>query len=300
MIRLKNGFTFKFVGASGALGWDGLGWSHLKLGLRHPKYWCLSFILRRNPDLLVPVIKTLTLFPKSGQDRAIYDDKEWVANAIGLGNPGFNEWNKRYGRKINRPFFLSVAASNVDEIRFLAHLINAFRKTNSYVKGIEFNCSCPNVERSFSLKEITTAVYLLKAITHLPIGIKIGYGLGEELCLRIAQKTQFDVEWISFNSIPWKMVFPDRESPLRKIFGKDGAVSGGQIYQLNKKLAQSIKKQKIRTPIVASSVGWGKTFGEGYQNFLETLEWADGISFGSLFRRHPLWPVRMIQKYKRS
>jgi len=294
MIKLSNGHKFNFIGASGSLGFDGRGWWH-------PKYWILRWNLTKHPDLLIAVIKTLTLQPKKGQSRAIYDGEDFIVNAVGLPNPGIGQWKSNYLPKIkkNQKIILSITEENIARVSDMAEIIEIVRKENNKGKiiGIEFNASCPNIKKFWLPQDIFKTCHQIKKRTDLPLGLKIGY---HQDYLGIAKKTQGLVEWLSFNAIPWEIVFPGKKSPLMKKFGVNGAVSGKAIQKFNKEIALKIKTAGVKTPIIASSVGWGRTFEEGYEDFLEALTWADAVSFGSLFRRHPLWPVRMILRYQKE
>ncbi len=296
MIRLSNGYQFEFMAASGSLGFDGRGWWH-------PKYWILRWNLTKHPDLLIAVIKTLTLQPETGQSRAIYDGEDFIVNAVGLFNPEIEQWKSNYLPKIkkNQKIILSITEKNIARVSAMASEIDkVVREENNKDKivGIEFNVSCPNIAKVWLPKDIIKACRQIKKQTNLPLGLKIGYH--QDYYLRIAKKTQDLVEWLSFNAIPWEMVFPGQESPLMKKFGVKGAVSGKAIQKFNEDIALKIKRTDVKTSVVVSSVGWGRSFEEGYEDLLENLNWADAISFGSLFMKHPLWPIRMILKYRKE
>lgn len=285
MIRLSNGYEFEFMAASGALGFNGRGWPH-------PKYWLLKLLLELYPGLITPVIKTLTLSAQEGDYRAIYDGNGYVVNAVGLKNPGFKVWREKYFPKINKDVILSVSGNSLTEIKYLS--VQLAKLKNPFIKGIEFNSSCPNTEKKWRLSELVQAVEILSK-TNIPVGIKIGYH--QHYFLEIAEETSQWTEWIAFNSIPWEMIFPWKESPLMEKYDVSGAVSGKAIKEINKKMALKIKGAGIKTPVIASSVGWGKNFEKGYQDVLDALKWADAVSFGSLFRKHPAWPIRIAKRY---
>lgn len=288
MIKLSNGFEFLFMAASGSLGFDGRGWPW------PPKYWLLRLIKR--PDLFVPVIKTLTLERIIGHPFAICDLTDGVNNAVGLTNPGWAKFQKRYLPNIKDKVILSITEKSLSKVLSLADKIVEIEKMGNHnIVGLEFNCSCPNVEKIWLPMDVLKACYRIKERTKLPFGLKIAYH--QTHYLQTAKKTQGLVEWLSFNSINWEKVFPGKDSPLRNKFGANGAVSGKVIREINKEMALEIKRAGIKTPVVASSVGWGETFKEGYQDMLEAFGWAEAISFGSLFRRHPRWPFKISSRY---
>ena len=288
MIRLSNGYEFEFMATSGALGFNGRGWPV-------PKYWILKLLLGLYPNLIVPVIKTLTLPARRGDFKAIYDSDNYVVNAVGLDNPGFDVWKEKHLKRINQNVILSVAGNSLTEIKYLSVQLAKTKLGNSFIKGIEFNPSCPNVNKKWDLDEIFKAMEILKGQTRSPIGIKIGYH--QKNYLGIALAVSPFAEWISFNSVPWEMVFPNKKSPLMEKYGVSGAVSGGAIFEINGKMAHEIKKAGIKIPLVISSVGWHPFFEDAYEEAKEILFWADAVSFGSLFRKHPTWPIRIAKRY---
>ncbi len=291
MIKLSNGYRFCFMAGAGALGFDGLGWPH-------PKYWILRHLLRKNPNSIVPVIKTLTLLAQKGNYRAIYDGDDYVVNAVKLKNSGFKTWHKKYFPNIerrNQDIILSITGGSVKEIELLSYLIIKLPK--HIIKGVEFNSSCSNVEKEWMLEEIVKALSTLRRITEFPIGVKLGY---HQDFLEIAKAVSNLAEWISFNSVPWEIVFPGEESPLMEKYDVSGAVSGKVIKEINKEMALEIRKAGIKTPIIASSIGWQENFDAAYKEVWGTLKpcgWAEAVSFGSLFRKHPVWPIKIAKKY---
>lgn len=289
MIKLSNGYCFRFLAASGSLGFDGKGWPL-------PRYWLLRFLLNKYPNSIIPVIKTLTLCPiKEGSYRAISDGKDYVTNSVGLKNPGFSAWTENYLPRIKKDIIISVTGNSVSEIRESADFIKRLpKKYHRFIQGVEFNCSCPNTKKKWAAKEISKAVSALRLITRLPIGVKLNY---EQDFIRIARDTANVAEWISFNSVPWEIVFPNKESPLKRKYGVSGAVSGMAIKEINKKMVLEIKRAGVKTPVVASSIGWQENMALAQLDVLEALKWADAVAFGSLFRKHPTWPIRIAKNF---
>ncbi|MEK7555505.1 MAG: hypothetical protein AAB516_01645 [Patescibacteria group bacterium] len=288
MIKLSNGFEFTFLAASGSLGFDGRGWPH-------PKYWFLRMISKKHLNLIVPVIKTLTLSAQKGDLKAIYDGDNYVVNAVGLDNPGFNIWKDKYLPKINRDVIISISGNSLIEIKYLSVQLAKLKLNNTFIKGIEFNSSCPNVDKKWDIQEVAKAMEILKGQTRLPVGIKIGYH--QKNYLDIALAVSPFAEWISFNSVPWEMVFPGKESPLIEKYDVSGAVSGKVIKEINRRMALKIQDVGTKTPIISSSIGWQKNIDEAYKEVLDALKWSDAVSFGSLFRKHPTWPIKIAKRY---
>src|SRR3990167_3064599 len=87
MIRFSNGHTFEYIVASGALSFDGKGWSW-----EQPWRW----IGLLDPTLFTSVTKTLTLQSTKGNlrwynpFRCLRLVRGGVVNAVGLSNPGID------------------------------------------------------------------------------------------------------------------------------------------------------------------------------------------------------------------
>ena len=137
MIRLSNGFEFKYACASGALGFDGRGY-----------WWERPFITPRN---LVIITKTLTLLPRLGNYRwwkpweTFNITKDFTVNALGLPNPSESYWIENIYPRIKHPNIIpSICPFNADEARIMTLALNGLN-----IRAIEINISCPNTVEMF-------------------------------------------------------------------------------------------------------------------------------------------------------
>lgn len=203
-----------FIATSGTMGY----------GNGHP---VINKILTPNLFDLI-VTKTLTPKPKKGnlglnpltvikpintEGQVDYVNDVGVVNAVGLTNKGIDWWINKYYPKISHKEKIIVSITpNVD-----------IRKLNKLdIHGIELNLSCPN---DFNLSCLSDAgiQYILKYLkTDHRVYLKIG------IHQKVADLS--NIEAVSFNSVPWRRVFPTAKSPLEKY--NDGSVSGKIIHNL--------------------------------------------------------------------
>jgi dihydroorotate dehydrogenase len=283
MIELSNGHRFKYMVASGALGFDGQGWPWerplVKMGLI-------------KPELFTTVLKTLTLNPTKGYLNWL---KPWECvrlipggsvNKIGLTNLGIIWWASNIAHTIDFEKFSIVASifGTTEELVQMAMILNDFP-----LKGIEVNVSCPNKKHDEETLAIIAATKTVKRVSKHPIIIKVG---AHQQCIIIAKSLTGYAEAMSWNSVPWAFLYPHEPSPLhsleKRVGGGGGGVSGKPAQATNwhemekvsrltdmKVIASSImEKDDIR---VARKIG------------------ADAVSFGAIHLRTPWKPTTIVK-----
>lgn len=283
MIRLSNNHIFKYMTASGALGFNGKGW--LK---QQPLRW-IGLI---EPTFFTSVTKSLTLQPRKGNMRwynpfrCVKFIPGGVINAVGLTNPGIDWWRRKIGPKANSakvPLVVSIFGEP-GELAKMARMLDEFD-----LVGLELNVSCPNTGMSWpDAAEVVESCEAIRANSRFPLILKVSTVRNLK---EIIKKTGYLVEAISINSIPWAMVFPERQSPLEKFGG--GGVSGKAVQQFTWGLVRMIAGMTT-TPVIGPSV-WE----------FEDLEkirklGAKAISFGSIFLRYPWRPTLFVYSEQMS
>lgn len=266
MIKLSNDHKLEFVAASGALGFDGKG------------YWWdkpLKFLNLFDVSLFTPTTKTLTYLPERGNCRYGYDCikfiKNGVLNAMGLPNPGIDDWTSH-----NKDF--NGIVSIYPEIIALPYVIEKIEQTRA--KAIELNVSCPN-KKILNGREIENILSITKT-TRLPIILK----------LSVMQELDFNldnVEAISINSVPWRLVYHDKISPF--VFLGGGALSGKIVQPYTWKFINYLIKT-TNVPVIGCSV-WN------YQDIDKLYDMGcKAISFGSIFLKYPWKPTVFVRRYR--
>ncbi len=278
-ITLSNGHKFKFVAASGTLGFDGWGWPQEKL---------LLLIGLLDPALFTVVTKTVTRNPRKGRNplQAVRFIPGGTVNALGLGNPGIDALVKKI-RGTSLDLVVSIAGTK-SELREMIHILNEL----TVIKGIEINGSCPNLDHDITdsrfIRNLIGCVKLASEISRHPLILKISPA---QPYLKIANETQEEVEAFSINSTPWGVIYPNQKSLLAKFGG--GGVSGKAAQPLAWEMVRRLSDYSP-TPIIGSGV-WG------YSDIAKLLELgASAVSFGSVFLCHPWRPTLYVRRFYRK
>ena len=91
--------------------------------------------------------KSVTVKPRPGNPPPrIAETRSGILNAIGLQNPGIDEFIRKYGErfeKLSTPLIVSIAGNTVEEYGLLAKRVSG----ELPAKAIEINISCPNVKQ---------------------------------------------------------------------------------------------------------------------------------------------------------
>lgn len=289
MIKFTNNYSFEYMTASGAMGYDGRGWTH-----EQPLRW-LGLL---DVSLFPHVMKTITSPPREGNFRwwkpwdcirFIWEDGKivGVANAFGLTNPGINWWIKTVGPKLDSSKIPLVGSifGEPRELAKMAGILNDFD-----LVGLEVNASCPNTDDdtlSNSDRVIQSCAVVAESSRH-PVVLKVSVVHDIE---KIMPAVRGMVEAVSVNSVPWHIAFRNRQSPLAKYGG--GGVSGKIAQPFTWAFAERLKSI-TDIPVIAPSV-WdyediGTLRAKGFGAF----------SFGSVFLPHPCRPTSYVRKNKRE
>jgi dihydroorotate dehydrogenase (NAD+) catalytic subunit len=285
VITLSNGHRFRYMVASGALGFDGKGWPWEK-----PLVW-LGLV---KPKLFTVVLKTLTRHPRVGN---LSMWKPWTCvrlipggsvNKVGLTNPGIEWWCRDIGPSLDFkkvPLVGSIFGEE-QELVEMTEMLNKF----DFV-AIEINVSCPNADHDSLTEAIVKCAKAVRAVSRHPVIIKVSV---DQDYLSIVYGLEETVEAISFNSVPWKTAFPNGEvSPLweleKRIGGGGGGVSGKPAQKLNWEAVRLLANQDS-LPIIGPSV---MDFSDLAQ--LRLLG-AAAASFGAIHLRTPWKPTSIVRK----
>ncbi len=291
MIRLSNGHSFKYVVASGALGFDGLGW-----WWERPLVW-LGII---RPELFTVVLKSLTLRPIKGNlnwwnPLTWFPWSPWscvrfipggAVNKVGLTNPGFYKWLWTTGTFLDFKKYNLVASIFGEE----HELVEMARMLDSLdFVAIEVNVSCPNRDHDSQTRTIVNSVKAVCAVTRHPVFVKVS--VDQDYCA-IARHLYRHAEAISLNSVPWYL-FSKKRSPLRiledKVGSGGGGVSGQPAQDQNWEAVRQLRKLDL-LPVIAPSVMNERDV----RNVLYHMH-APGVSFGTIHMRAPWRATRIVR-----
>lgn len=280
----RDNAEVNFFASSGALGFDGRG------------YWWNRLFLSRDvypPPNLCAVLKTITLKKTRGNGifprfkiRPIFREKKLVGfvNALGLPNPGFENFLNRHLKNVdfeNRQIAVSIAGTK-NEMVAMASRLDAFDLT-----AIELNVSCPNAGENLkeNTKELAKLCRAVTQNTRHDLMLKISYAHD---FARLAQEAEGLVRAVSFNSIPWRIAFPNKKSPFARYGG--GGVSGKVVRWFYEDMATKIKRF-TDMPVIMPV--WD------YKDIKTNEEMGAGAhSFGSVFIASPRFPAFAIKRHQ--
>lgn len=283
MITLSNGHKFEYMVASGALGFDGKGW---------PWEWPLRWMGLIDPSLFTVVVKTVTYKPRKGNLRWYNPlgcirflpnilKPNGVVNSVGLANKGFGWWCEEKGVLVDRKkisLVVSILSDKIYELVEMARMMNDFD-----LVGLEINPSCPGdlLENS---QKIIDGCRAVKKVSRFPLILKLSV---VHDIFKILPAIEGIVEAISINSLPWRIVFPHKESPLAHL--GSGGISGKIAQPFTWKMVQRIVNETT-IPVIGPSV-WEFEDIERLRKI-----GAKAISFGSVFLRYPWRPTQFVRK----
>lgn len=305
MIELSNGHKVDFVAPSGALAFDGRGWWwewHLRwFGLLDPRLftivlktvlpekWPGNFRKSRPFDVLkfitmegekINPLLTLTMPHLVGG----------VINALGLTGPGIDGLLKKHHPtvvKFGYKVVISITGPNGGE-----GCVEMVKKLNGLenVVGIEFNASCPNTDPEFlnDSEKVVRRCREIKEATTLPVWIKLGFS---QPYVQIVKQLEGVVEAVSLNTVPWKVIFGDKPSPLAKYGG--GGVSGPVAKAYMWTMISELAK-KTSVPVIGAGI-WN------YEDIakLQSL----GVSawqLGTVFLPYPEKPTKWVKDWRKE
>ncbi len=297
MIRLDEECSFDFVASSGALGWDGRGW---------PWEWPLRWTGLLDPSQFLVITKTVTLLPRRGNLRwwcpwrCVRKIPGGYVNAVGLTNPGLDEWfNWYYLSVCEAPWktVLSIAPQDKAEAAAMAWKVRIMDVFGA-VRGIEVNVSCPNTGDAPGVDKAVDIVRVVAEVSEKPVLVKLGWQddfLGVCSDLDDGTVVAFDL----INTVPWDQCQEylgeyASPSPLAK-YGLMGGVSGKPMASCSRQALKRAKYTGIKTPVISG--GGVYTLDDVRERFDMG---ADAVAFGTLFLKAPWRPNRIVKRWRRE
>lgn len=274
------------MAASGALAFDGKGW---------PWEAPLRLLGLLQPRLFTIVTKSITLNPRKGNLTwwnpfgCVRLIPEGVVNAVGLTNSGIEWWIKKVYPRIKKSpwhFVVSIAGETIQEYVEMTLRL----KDCKALKALEINASCPNSpsELQGNAQAVVDTAKAVQRNAPWPVLLKLSC---THDFVKIAKALEGVVEAITINSVPWSIVFPDRQSPLEHSGG--GGVSGKRAQEFNWKMIQELS-QATSIPVVGAGV-WN------FSDIQKLFELgAKAIAFGSIFLRYPWRPTLFVKKWLKT
>jgi len=206
-------------------------------------------------------IKSLSKQARSGhQNPTMVGTDQYFLNAVGLSNPGIEEGVKeikQYKTLTTAPLIGSIFAGTPNEFAEVAKIIS-----QSPIDILELDISCPNVSTEFgdpfaySQKAIDTITRKVKAVTDIPISIKLSPNAWNITALaKTAEEAGADAI-TAVNTVSGMAINIQAKCPI--LHNKRGGISGPALFPIALKCVYDIY-EAVDIPIIATG---GVTTGE--------------------------------------
>lgn len=206
-------------------------------------------IAREIPEIGILTTKSISLKPKEGNKEPIiakYAPFSFI-NAVGLTNPGAEEFAKRLSKAIiprDKFLLISIFGDSIDEFKKVAE------KLYNYADGFELNVSCPHSKKYGQVigQDNNLVGKIIKNVSSLgkPVFVKISPNLDVKKIAQCAEKNKA----AGITAINTKGPEPFFHNGFSVLSNKVGGVSGRAIFNLG---LEKIKEIKMVTdlPIIA-------------------------------------------------
>ncbi len=208
-------------------------------------------------------LKTITSKPRSGNDRPricsfIQDETESLLNALGLPNPGIDQFLKKADFQpllnANKPIGFSIAGETLEDYESMAMQICTFMdKLENKNFFLELNISCPNVNHGAPTKDLNAFFAMLQSIRE-KLDVVIGLKLSPETSNY--QLTQYAEMMVSIER--GFLTIGNTKYQTKKQLGlndacisqEGGGVSGFSLFNRTLEMVQVLSKYKL--PLIAT------------------------------------------------
>lgn len=244
--------------------------------------------------------KSITRLPREGNPTwRIIEHRAGMLNAIGLANPGFEEYEKHVlPRAAAMPTCVigSVAGFSIDDYTIVAAMFDEWHDRG--VKGVEINVSCPNVQTGTEfehspqlLGELLAAVR--PVVKHVPLILKLSPSSREIVALaRVAANDAHRVDAITIsNTIPGMAVDVRTRAP--RLANVTGGFSGPGLHPVSVRLVHEVYRK------VAKDAGIPLIGAGGVMTWRDAAEFilvgASAVQMGTALFADPRSPLRVIK-----
>jgi dihydroorotate dehydrogenase (NAD+) catalytic subunit len=204
-----------------------------------------------------------------------------MLNSIGIQNDGIDQWNRTVAPRIPTvptEFWGSVVAHDIDGFASVASSIS-----DSGVKAVEVNLSCPNLDGApFALDPALSAAVIrsVRSATHLPISAKLSSD-AQPISDVAAAVAEAGADWVVVsNTVMGARIDPETRRPA--LSGLIGGYSGSPIRPIAVRSVLEIARDLPGLPIVACG---GASEAAHVVEFL--LAGASAVAIGSAHFRAP-------------
>jgi dihydroorotate dehydrogenase (NAD+) catalytic subunit len=225
------------------------------------------------------VTKSVGMEPREGhKNPTVIEVEEGLLNAVGLSNPGIEEFKVEIetAKEGKVPLIVSVFGFNVEEFGEVAKKAQEFG-----ADAIELNLSCPNVEKAGAVygssPELSgNVVDKVKSSVDLPVFAKLTASTGDIVEVASACVDAGCDGITAINTLPAMKIDIHTKSPV--LGNKTGGLSGPSIKPVALRCVYEISKE-LDIPVVGCG---GITTGEDALEFL--MAGAKAVEIGTAIR----------------
>ncbi len=241
------------------------------------------------------VAKSVSSAPWPGRDKPrLSSSGEGMLNAIGIQNPGIEEWARQIGPRIGDvPVPVWGSAVGHDATGF-AEVATGLERAG--VAAVEVNLSCPNLDDGhlFALDAKATAevVAAVRSATSLPIGAKLSPNAIDIVEIAAAAQ-QAGADWVVLANTVWGAGFDvtTRRPKLRTVVG---GYSGAPVKAIAMRCVWEVAQGVPDLPILGCG---GVRSGEDVVEYL--LAGASAVAIGTAHFAEPRIGRRVIKQLEK-
>ena len=241
------------------------------------------------------VAKSVSSDPWPGRDTPrLSSSGEGMLNAIGIQNPGIEEWKREIGPRIDSvPVPVWGSAVGHDPAGFAEVAVGL---ESAGVAAIEVNLSCPNLDDGhlFALDPTASAevVSAVRSATGLPIGAKLSPNAVNIVEIANSVK-EAGADWVVLTNTVWGAGFDvnTRRPKLRTVVG---GYSGAPIKAIALRCVWEVARALPQFPILGCG---GVRSGEDVVEYL--LAGASAVAIGTAHFAEPRIGGRIIKQLER-
>ncbi len=244
--------------------------------------------------------KSITRLPREGNPTwRIIEHRAGMLNAIGLANPGFEEYEQHVlprAAKVPATVIGSVAGFSVDDYVIVAAMFDEWHDRG--IKAVEINVSCPNVQTGTEfehspemLGQLLAAVR--PAVRRVPLILKLSPTSREVVSLArvaVSDKHRVDALTIS-NTIPGMAVDVGTRKP--RLANVTGGFSGPGLHPVAVRLVHEVYR-KVAKEAGVPIIGAG-----GVMTWRDAAEFilvgASAVQMGTALFADPRSPLKVVK-----
>ncbi len=241
------------------------------------------------------VAKSVSSDPWPGRDTPrLASSGEGMLNAIGIQNPGIEEWIRQIGPRINNvpvPVWGSAVGHDAEGFAEVATGLES-----AGVAAIEVNLSCPNLDDGhlFALDPHASAevVGAVRSSTNLPIGAKLSPNVVDIVEIAASVK-EAGADWVVLTNTVWGAGFDvnTRRPKLRTVVG---GYSGAPMKAIAIRCVWEVAQALPQFPILGCG---GVRSGDDVVEYL--LAGASAVAVGTAHFAEPRIGGRIIKQLER-